>query len=417
MYIRHALTPPRNARVLFVDMNGFFASIEQQDRPELRGKPVAVVSHRHPHGTVLASSYEAKALGITTGTRVQEATGRCPGIALLEVRADRYRQVHISFMEVLRNLCGPEVQPKSIDEAAIYLSPNWQDSAFAWRLALRIKEAFREHVGECIRCSIGIAPNTLLAKLGTNLRKPDGLFEITLETARTILAGLDLVDLPGIAGKMSRRLEAANIVTPTDLYDADPAFLRAQFGIWGQYWWWRLHGFECNVDRDDLKSMSHEHVLPRWIQTRAEIETLTGKMADRLLNRLTRNELRCRHLWLDLKFAGGPHFHQERTLDTPSNDTPSLMRAFQDLLKTLPKRLGLPVRKEVLGLGGLSPAAYGSQLNLFSESPLRGAALGKAMQEVRNRYGRDAIQVGSSLAAAQTMSLKDTVGFGRVKDR
>jgi DNA polymerase-4 len=235
MFLHRALHTPENARVIFLDMNSFFASVEQQDRPELRGKPVAVASHIHKNGTVLAASYEAKAFGIKTGTKLNDAKLLCPSITFLETSAYRYKEVHNQFVAILHELCGPEVQVKSIDEAAIFLSPNWYGSEIAHRLASQIKNAFREKLGECIRCSIGIAPNSLLAKLATELQKPDGLIEITLENTVTILSNLKLTDLCGIADRMAAQLERAGITTPLELYQASPDYLRNTFGVWGQY--------------------------------------------------------------------------------------------------------------------------------------------------------------------------------------
>lgn len=416
MYFHHALQPPRNARVLFIDMNGFFASVEQQDNPTFRNRPVAVASNRHPRGTVVASSYEAKAKGVTTGTKVGDARRLCPGLIVVEGSHRRYKEVHQAFMAILRDLCGPEVQAKSIDEAAVYLSPNWQSSAQAYRLALTIKERFRETLGPYIRCSIGIAPNTLLAKLATELYKPDGLFEITLENTIPILQPLELTDLTGIAEQMAKRVRAAGLLTPLDLYHTSPDQLRAYFGIWGQYWWWRLHGYECDIGRDSLKSMSHEHVLPRWVHHKTELTLVVDRMAERLLNRLVRNGLQCQHIWLAVKFAGGPSLMRERRLDAPSHDVAFLLRGYQRLLAEAPEELGLPARKVVLGMHGLVANEWGDQLDLFSPSHPTGVIVGQLMHQIKERFGSDAIRIASGLSLDRKMTLKETTGFGRIKD-
>lgn len=415
MLLHHGLQSPKNARVLYVDMNGFFASIEQQDHPELRGKPVAVVSHLHPRATVLASSYEAKALGITTGTRIQDARSICPTIRLFEGRPSRYKAVQKQIVQILIDVCGPEVQPRSIDEAAVFLARNWQTSEITHELAHTIKQRFRNELGPAIRASIGIAPNSLLAKLATDLRKPDGLLEITLENTPTILKSLPLVALPGIAERMAKRLENIGLMEPMDIYTASPTFLRNHFGIWGQYWWWRLHGYECDDHQNDtLKSMSHEHVLSTWVSHKSEVEATILKMADRLLHRLYRNDLQCRSLYLILKLAGAPRYYQDRRLDVPTADTLTLLEGFREMTRQLPSTFPYPVRKVVLGFGGMVPSTHGVQINLFNPtSPTLN--INKLVGKIRDEYGYDALQLGSSLSLQRHVA-QEQVGFGRIRD-
>jgi DNA polymerase-4 len=415
MLLHHALDTPHNARVLYVDMNGFFASIEQQDHPALQGKPVAVVSHQHPRATVLASSYEAKALGITTGTRMMEAREKCPGITCLDPRPHRYKEVHRQIMEILENICGPEVQPRSIDEAAVFLSPNWQSSEVALEVAQKIKTAFKATLGPMIRGSIGIAPNSLLAKLATDLQKPDGLVEITLENTWKILEPLPLTALPGIAEKMARRLEKRKIFTPQDLYATPASQLKSWFGIWGQYWWWRLHGYECDDDsRNGLKSMSHEHVLSQWLHTRAELEAVVMKMSDRLLYRLHRNHYQCRSAFLIVKLAGAPSFLTDRSFDAPLNSYPVLLETFRNMLESVPAVLPYPVRKVCIGFHGLTSEEQGLQLELY-ENETSPKNIAPMLLAIRSQFGYEAIQPASALSLKRDVA-KEQLGFGRIRD-
>lgn len=414
--LKHPLAPPKNARVLFVDMNGFFASIEQQDRPELRGKPVAVVGELHPRATILASSYEAKALDITTGTLAQEAQAICPEITILATRPERYRQVHRHFVGILEDLAGPEVQVKSIDEAAIYLPANWQTPAIALALALKIKSQFRQELGVALRCSIGIAPNTLLAKLGTELQKPDGLVEIELENIIQILSGLELTTLPGIADRMAARLEAIGIRSPLELYQTPPDRLRAELGIWGQYWWWRLHGYECDsAGQEMLKSMSHEQVLRHWIKDKRILEATVLQMVDHLTQRLYRNQLQCRFLWLSCRLVNAPSFTAEVKLDAPLADRTVLLERFRQLMQKVPPLLGAPVRKLAVGFSRLSPYQSGTQLDLWQPTRLT-LNLSQTVGQLRERFGVDVIQPASNWQIGKTVQRKQ-IGFGQIRDR
>jgi DNA polymerase-4 len=415
MLLHHALTNPQNARVIFVDMNGFFASVEQQDNPSFRNKPVAVISHDHPRATVLASSYEAKAFGITTGTKRQEAQAICPGIIFVEPKPGRYKQVQQHIIRILVDLCGPEVQPRSIDEAAVFLSPNWQGSEKALALAHRIKARFKEELGEYIRCSIGIAPNSLLAKLATDLQKPDGLVEITQENIVSVLESISLTDLPGIAERMAKQLEKKNITTPLQLYERDPDTLRNQFGIWGQYWWWRLHGFECDgMGEGGLKSMSHEHVLHHWVHSRSELEAVLIKMTERLLHRLHHNNLQCRSIFLSLRLAGAPQFVATQAFDAPTVSYPLLLGAFQKTLDRVPEKLPFPVRKICIGMFDLTPSSHGMQLDMFNTVE-RGHDISMTITNLRERFGYDTIHLGSTLSLKQSVA-KEQLGFGRIRD-
>ncbi len=396
-------------------MNAFFASVEQQRRPELRNKPLAVVSHLHQRGSVLAASYEAKAFGIKTSMRVEEARALCPHLLLTQVGSSVYREVHDRFMQILFNLCGPEVQPRSIDEAAVFLPPNWQSSKFAHQLARSIKQRFAADLGECIRCSIGIAPNSLLAKFATKLKKPDGLIEITLENTEEILSRCALGDLPGIADRMTKQLEAVGITTPLELYHTSAEQLRSHFGIWGQYWWWRLHGYECDTYyNSQLKSISHEHVLPHWVRTREELAGVISTMSDTLIHRLRRNRLQCNGVWLSLRLAGAPRYSLGRSFDAPTGSYHELLGAFTGFIAELPSELPYPVRKVALGFGWLNSEESGTQLSLLEETG-KHEDLTRAMTRVRQRHGFTSIKPASSYTTKQ--ELREVIGFGRLKDK
>lgn len=410
----HGLHEVHNARVLFVDMNSFFASVAQQRNPALRDRAVAVASHTTDKGTILAASYEAKAFGVRTGMKVGIAREHCPGLIAMEPEAGHYREVHEKFMTILRDLYGPEVIPKSIDEAAIFLTPNHYGSTGAQALALEIKERFRQELGEYIRCSIGIAPNMLLAKVASNLKKPNGLTEITLENLEATLSSMVLTDLPGIATARAIQLGSRNICTPLEFYQAAPADLQRWFGIWGQYWWWRLHGYEPDGSSNYTKSISHEHVLPRWISGIDEVRPIIHKMSDRLIYRLQRNQFQCRSVWLYMSVVGAPSIFGERRFDSPTSSYPTLFQGLQELIPDVSQLHG-PIRKVTVGFEGLSDQERGLQLDLF-ERRAGEDQLSKAMFSVRSRFGFQSLQLGSVMTVKKGVA-KEQLGFGRIKDR
>lgn len=411
--MHHGLHTPKNARVLYLDMNAFFASIEQQRNPELRGKPVAVVSHVGPAGTVLASSYEAKAYGIKTGMRLREAWQLCPKLITPETSFLPYRVTHRHFMAILRDVCGPEVRACSVDEAVIPLSPNWQGSEKAHDVALEIKRRFKEELGEYIRCSIGIAPNHWLGKFATDIRKPDGLLEVTLQTTAELLSTVELPDLCGIAEGNTKRLNRYGITTPVELYEANEDWLRRTYGIWGQHWYWRLHGYESFVDSGPLKSMSHEHALKHWAHSRAEVAPVVDRLADRLIHRLRHNHFQCRQvgIFVRVKDYGSHFFHRDLHI---GNQTYSLLlTTIHQLLEEIPAVPPGPIKKVGIYFGGLVQAANGFQMDLFSDG--KSERMSVAIEQVREKFGFKAIAQGTVVGLNPKVA-EEKLGFGRVKD-
>src|SRR6185369_9811237 len=184
-----------NNRYLFIDMNAFFASVEQQERPELRGKPIIVAPVMTDSTCAIASSYEAKPFGIRTGTMVKDAKRLCPELVVVEGRPKLYRQYHDGIVEVL-NAHFVEVKPLSVDEMACPVSRFYAGREAEERMARRVKQNLYDRLGACLRASIGIAPNVFLAKVGSDMQKPDGLTILDETNLPGALFGLELLALP-----------------------------------------------------------------------------------------------------------------------------------------------------------------------------------------------------------------------------
>ena len=216
-------------RFLFIDFNAYFASVEQHDDPAIRGRPVIVTPLESEHSGAIAASYEAKALGISRGTSVKDARELCPGIVVRAARHDRYVVVHHELMREIENHI-PIHRICSVDECVCRLNPEEAGMEAARALAMRIKRGIYTNVGATLRCSIGIASSTLLAKLASDLQKPDGLTVIDTRTLPEALADLPLQAIPGIGSGVSRRLFRADITSFTQLWNIEPKRARA---IWG----------------------------------------------------------------------------------------------------------------------------------------------------------------------------------------
>src|SRR5574343_768286 len=191
-------------RSLFVDFNSYFASVEQQLDPALRGRPVGVVPVMADSSCCIAASYEAKAFGIKTGTRVSDAKRRCPDIVLILADHARYVQVHQQALAVVDRIV-PVLQVVSIDEMECELTGRWRERERAVRLAQQVKAALLTEEGECMRTSVGIAPNRLLAKLASDMHKPDGLTVIEPHEIPDRLLHLPVSSINGIGPRMVRR--------------------------------------------------------------------------------------------------------------------------------------------------------------------------------------------------------------------
>src|SRR5271170_3638417 len=229
---------------LFVDLNSYFASVEQQVRPELRGRPVGVVPMMADTTVCIAASYEAKAFGVRTGTVVADAKRMCPEIVLVEGRHEIYTEYHHRVVEAVES-CVPVTAVCSIDEMACRLIGRERPLPAALDLGMRVKRTIHERVGECLRSSVGLATNRYLAKIASDMEKPDGLLALPLDILAEALHQLTLRDLPGIGARTEKRLNEKGIRTMDDLLALD----REHAGeMWGSVWGERLFHWLAGED-------------------------------------------------------------------------------------------------------------------------------------------------------------------------
>lgn len=375
------LLPKRaNRQILFVDMNSFFASCEQAENPALIGKPVIVIPTEG--SCALAASYEAKAFGIRTGTLEKEARFRCPQLIAVKARPKIYMDYHDCFVRVLENI-SPRVTVRSVDEASLELFSN-EDP---WELGREIKQAIWRELGTAINCSIGIGPNVFLAKLGTELQKPDGLVEIRLEDLSTVYEKVGLRDLCGINFAMERQLQRLGIFSVTDFYQAAPEFLREHLGVTGYRWWLQLHGYTSYEKSTERKSLSHSHVLPpAYRDPKAALVTLR-RLAAKVGRRLRREGYLTSHIALFIRFTDRTGAGQQLQI-TPAADTITI----NDHLTRLWQQINpqTPILKLAIWTTHLTPAS-GIPLPLFEEDRRR-LRLAQALDTINDRHGADMIR-------------------------
>ena len=257
---------PDRFAFLHIDLNSFFASVEQQLHPEYRNRPLAVVPTMADTTCCIAASYEAKALGIKTGTQVGEAKKICPEIVLVAGNHDNYAEYSHNIAKAVERCC-PVAHTPSIDEMVCQLIGREQEPPTSRRIALEIKQAIKDDVGETLRCSIGMAPNRYLAKIASDMQKPDGLIGLLPSQLPRALAHLELRDLPGIGARTEIRLNKKGITTMEELLALDRKGMHKLFdSVWGDRMYHWLRGTDSGddgapVSGDVQKSLGHSHVL------------------------------------------------------------------------------------------------------------------------------------------------------------
>ena len=308
---------------LFVDMNSYFASVEQDARPELRGLPVAIVPMMADTTCCIAASYEAKAFGVKTGTMVAEAKRMCPGLVLVEARHEIYVEYHHRIVEAVES-CVPVTAVLSVDEMACRLMGRERPLLAAMELGRQVKRRILERVGPMMRSSVGLATNRYLAKVASDMEKPDGLVALPLDILPEALRQLKLRDLPGIGSRMEKRLNEQGIQTMDQLLalDCDQAgevwgsVLGSRLGHW-------LRGEDFDMEEaEHPKSMSHQHVLGPEMRTPEKAWAVAHKLLHKAAMRLRSGGLWAGSIGLVIGFAVPRS--QKKPVSHPSDEDLSL---------------------------------------------------------------------------------------------
>jgi DNA polymerase-4 len=380
--------------ILHADANAFFASVEQQSNPEIRGKPIAVIGSAK-RTIITTSSYEARAFGVKTGMTTWEAKQKCPHIIF--VIGDNRKYTHTSS-EIVKMMMQftPLVEVFSIDEAFLDITGSMGLFGSAENIAHLLKAQIKHHFG--ITYSIGIAPNKLLAKLASEMKKPDGLVVIKPEEVSQVLERIPAKDLCGIGKKTERQLDLYGIKTCGDLGRFPVNILRKKFGIIGE----RLHQMGLGIDNspvipsedaDEVKSVGHSMTLERDIEDRNDILKFLLQLSEMVGRRARRYNVWGKTVTLSIRYADFDTWvGKQETLPSFINQSEEIYRAAVAILDTLV--LMQPVR--LLGVR-LSNLRYESnQLSLFPEERKK-TMLVEAMDKVNDRYGDFSVTFASLL--------------------
>lgn len=294
----HDLVNVSTPFIMHIDLNCCFAIIEQQANKLLRGRPVAVSAYGTDRGMVLASSYEAKRLGVKLGVNNGEARRMAPGIVILTPDPAKYREAHKRFKELLLEFTS-DVTAKSIDEFVLDFAgaPSLRSSEpYSFdkhcvrmeEIGRQIKQRVREELGEWVTVNIGIGTNRFLAKYGAGFGKPDGMTLINHINLLSKYENMNLVDLPGINIRYAARLMACGIKNPAEFFKADVQLLKKTVfkSVVGYYWWARLRGHEVDNRSFTTKSIGHQYAIPKKTMEKKELERLLMKLCEKVGRRL-----------------------------------------------------------------------------------------------------------------------------------
>ena len=391
--------PKRGRVILHIDMNAFYCSVHEAAEPELyRGKPTAVAGSAEARkGIVVTSSYPARARGVKTGMTVREATRLCPGLILLKPDFDLYRSYSLAFLRIVESV-SPLVEPVSIDECYVDITGSKQFGP-PLAIASELQRRIREELG--LPCSIGIAPNKLLAKTASDLKKPNGLTVLRLRDVPSVLWPRPCVELHGIGAKTAAKLERLGIRTLGALAEAEEAFLVAHFGTVGHWLKRAANGRDespVNAEREQAKSVGHTVTLPEDVTDPAEARRVLLNLSDQVTRRLRRKGLIASTVQITIRRPDMKTITRAVTLPAPTDEAAVVHRAACSLFeKHWPDRA--PARLLGVACQNLREKEdVPMQLDLFEyrEQPKK-AELTTVMDRIRDKYGEGAILTAGML--------------------
>ncbi len=379
--------------ILHLDMDAFYASVEQHDQPHLRGRPVVVGGHRR-RGVVCAASYEARAFGVHSAMPMARAVQLCPQAEVLPVRMERYRQVSRRIFAIFAQFTN-QIEPLSVDEAFLDVTGSRALFGSGVEIARQIRERVRIETGLVV--SAGIAPNKFLAKLASEAAKPDGLKEITAEQIDDFLLSLPVSALWGVGRTAEEKLAAYGISTVAGLRTLSLEVLRRHFGKNGARLYELCRGIDARpvLSDEEIKSVGHEDTFEFDLLDPLEIRRALLSLSERVASRLRRKAMQGNRVTLKVKYADFSTITKSKTLDFGiSNGSAIFQEAINLIGKTDP---GMPIRLLGITLSSLEPLGSG-QTDLFEdENRDRLYRLDQAVDKLQAKYGKKGVLRGTLL--------------------
>ena len=392
-----------------LDMNSYFASVEQQFRPELRGRPVGVVPVMAENTSCIAASYEAKRYGIRTGTKVFDARRLCPDLQIVEARPPLYVRTHEKIVAAVDSVL-PVDRVTSIDEMFCKMGLRQRNPDEALAVAQEVKKAIHDQAGTHLLCSVGLAPNRFLAKIAGKMQKPDGLTTLRTDDLPHKLYSLSLRDLTGIGSRMHARLESNGISTVERLCAQPKDQLRRIWkGVVGERWWYALRGYELPESPTRRRTLGHSHVLPPEFRTPEGAKAVLVRLVHKAAARLRKLGYWAGGLSVCLSYARRAKWKSATPL-VPCQDTQTLVEALSDLWESRPAA-GTPLKVSVVLYDLLHDTCRTPPL--FVEDH-RKSELARAMDAVNGRFGASAVYLAAMHSSARTAPSR--IAFTHIPD-
>ena len=383
--------------ILHVDMDAFYASVEERDDPSLVGKTVIVGGTAEGRGVVAAANYEARKFGVHSAMSAARAVRLCPHATFIRPRMDRYAEVSRQVRSIFEEFT-PLVEPLSLDEA--FLDATGSEPLFgsSAEIGRQIKNRIRTHLQ--LIASVGVAPNKFLAKIASDLRKPDGFVVVEQGEVQEFLDPLPVGRIWGVGKVTGKVFDRLGIRTIGELRQLSMDSLQQLFGSSGEHYWRLSHGLDERkvVPDREAKSISHETTFAEDIANRDELQAWLVELVEQVARRLRRHELKGRTVELKVRFADFHTITRSATLAEPTNITHELLVAGSELLRTKLPQNHSPVRLLGFGVKGFDDTGR-SQRQLFDEPDRqRQRQLDEVADQIAGKFGKAAIRRGGGPA-------------------
>jgi DNA polymerase IV len=385
-----------SAMILHIDMDAFYAAIEQRDNPALRGKPV-VVGGSSARGVVSAASYEARRFGIHSAMPGRQAARLCPDAVFLPSRIGHYANVGRQVREIFGRFT-PIVQPLSLDEAFLDVSGCKQLFGDAGTIGRMIKQAIRDELQ--LTASVGVAPLKFVAKIASDLNKPDGFVEVGPHDVIAFLDPLPVSRLWGVGKVGLEKLRKLNVTRIGELRTFDQQLLRDKFGSWGDHLWNLANGIDPRkvVPDHEAKSISHERTFHDDVSDEEILRAVVSYLVEQVARRLRRHGHRAKTVGIKYRREDFQTFDRSRTFSSPTNSTDEIFRVAIELLTEMRQAQPRPVRLIGVSVSGLSCKGAPTQMSLFDlqEGESSRREVDKVVDRLSDQLGGDAIYRGTS---------------------
>ena len=400
---------------LYIDMNSYFASCAQHDNVDYRGRPLIVVPTMTNYTSAIAASYQAKALGIKTGTSVLEARQKCPDIIVVEADPRRYFELHNQIKEAVDRVIPIELVC-SIDEFACRLMGPQKLETKALKLALDVQQSIMHLVGPCLTSSVGLAPSILLAKTGADMKKPLGVTLLRMDHLPKPMLNLEIDDFAGIGPAMGRRLRLAGINDVETLWALSPSRMRQLWGgVVGENFWYALHGHDTPRAETTRSSIGHSHVLAPALRPKDAAYHVARYLVTKCANRLRQMDYKTPRIYLSLRGDGAEKSGCEARFDA-TYDTFKLLKVTDELWQTCIKGFSKPNVKKI-SVTCLSLVCSSDNVDLFgwsldNQENLKNMNVLNALDRINQRYGKNCVTIGPKAKVHQFVGEK--IAFTRV---